>query len=205
MILKNIINYFNLIELLCFLLFIYVINSFLVESNIRNKFFLFIVNLLIFLGIGFYYNLDGLMMLFFISELTIILIFIVLFSQLYTYYKNKNNNNKFFFLFLVFVLNFNYYEVAIINYNNFYSYSNVVLNDFYYIYNSYFEKHILLVFFTLFIITLYSIFFILLYYNLKQLSNIEFVKKKNLFYLRKQSLLHQSNYNTKIRVFKKKN
>lgn len=205
MILKNIMNNFSIIPLLSVLLYIYIINYFFVTANVRNKFFLFLVNLLIFIGIGLFYNLDGLVMIFFISELTIILIFIILFSQIYNHYKQKYTNFKFIFAALIVMMNYNYYEVGVTSYKNFYIYSNIVLNDFYYIYNSYFEKQILLTVFTLLIITLYSIFFILLHYLLKQSLYSESRKKRSLFLLRKQNLIHQNNYNTKIRLFKKNN
>lgn len=188
-----------------FLLYIYILNSFLISTDIRKKFLLFIVNLFAVVGIGLYYSLDGLVMMFFISELTIILIFIILFSQLYTHQKsNKKNNNNFYIGILLILLNFSHRSTELIEYKSFYSYYNITLNDFYYIYNTYFEKYILLTIFTLFIITLYSIFFILLYYTLKQKSAIEGIKKKNIFLLRKQNIIHQNNYNTKIRIFKNK-
>ena len=174
--------------------------------NIRNKFFLFIVNFFILIGIGLYYNLDGLMMLFFVCELTIILVFIILFSQLYTYYKETKASYIIVFFFLsVLFLNCSYYNLSIVSFKNFYSYSNILVNDFYYIYNLYFEKQILLTIFSLFIITIYSVFFILLYYNLRFFSLKSVKIKKKIFLLRKQNLMHQNNYNTKIRLFKKKN
>ena len=50
----------------------------------------------------------------------------------------------------------------------------------------------------IFIITVYSIFFILLYFSIKKKQNIETNSKKQLSLLRKQNILHQSNYETKI-------
>lgn len=206
MILKNFINYFNIIQISFYFIYIYIINKFLVTLNIRNKFFLFIVNFFVLIGIGLYYNLDGLMMLFFVCELTIILVFVILFSQLYTYYKEtKSGYIALFFFISILLLNCSYYNLNIISFKNFYSYSNILVNDFYYIYNLYFEKQILLTVFSLFIITIYSIFFILLYYNLRFFSLKSVKIKKKIFLLRKQNLVHQNNYNTKIRLFKNKN
>ena len=206
MILKNFINYFNVIQISFYFIYLYIINKFLVTLNIRNKFFLFIVNFFILIGIGLYYNLDGLMMLFFVCELTIILVFVILFSQLYTYYKETRASYIILFFFLsTLLLNCSYYNLSIVSFKNFYSYSNILLNDFYYIYNLYFEKQILLTIFSLFIITIYSIFFILLYYNLRFFSLKSVKIKKKIFLLRKQNLIHQNNYNTKIRLLKKKN
>ena len=99
----------------------------------------------------------------------------------------------------------NYYNLNMVSFKNFYSYSNILVNDFYYIYNLYFEKQILLTIFSLFIITIYSIFFILLYYNLRFFSLKSSNIKKKIYLLRKQNLIHQNNYNTKIRLFKNKN
>lgn len=206
MILKNFINYFNIIQISFYFVYLYIVNKFLVTLNIRNKFFLFIVNYFILIGIGLYYSLDGLMMLFFVCELTIILVFVILFSQLYSYYKETNSSYiVLFFSLSILLLNCNYYNLDIVSFKNFYSYSNILVNDFYYIYNLYFEKQILLTIFSLFIITIYSIFFILLYYNLRFFSLKSVKIKKKIFLLRKQNLMHQNNYNTKIRLFKKKN
>ena len=170
--------------------------------NIRKKFFLLLTILFIFSGIGIYYNLDGLVMMFFMSELTVILVFIVMFSQLYSYNKEKIKQNNLYIVIFLFVLNFNYYDINIILYKNYYSYYTVVLNDFYYIYNTYFEKQIIITLLITLIITLYSIFFILFYFNLKK--NVYSIrnKNKNLYLLRKQNIIHQSNYNNKIRFFK---
>lgn len=205
MILKNFINLFSVLNVLLFIVYLYIVNNFLIELNIRRKFVFFILNLFIIIGIGFYYNLDGIVLLFFMSELTVILIFITLYSQLYSHNNTKEVNNKTaLFLIIILLLNFQYYEIKLISYSNYYSFYNIVLNDFYYIYNCYFEKQILMTLFTIFIITLYSIFFILLFYSLKYKTQLEGSKKKYIILLRKQNILHQNNYNTNIRLFKNK-
>lgn len=152
--------------------------------------------------IGIYYSLDGIILMFLISELSLILIFITMFSQLYTYNKENTKYNNITYVIILLVLNYNFYQTNIITYKNYYTHYSININDFYYIYNCYFEKQILLTIITLFIITLYSIFFILLYYNLKGHMVEKHNFKKNLFLLRKQSLIHQVNYNSKIRFFK---
>jgi hypothetical protein len=173
------------------------------ETNIRKKFFLFLIIFFIFMCVGLYYNLDGIILLFTVSELSVLLIFITMFSQLYTFDKKNVKYSNFFIFFLLLLINSSYYEVTVIQYNSFYSFYNINLNDFYYIYNYYFEKQIILIILTLFIITLYSIFFILLYFNLKKKQNIEHHKLNQSNILRKQNILHQSNYNTNIRIFQK--
>ena len=103
MILKNFINYFNIIQITLYIIYLFIVNAFLTSLNIRNKFFLFLINYLTLISIGLYYSLDGLMMLFFVCELTVILVFIVLFSQIYTHYKESKSHYIFFFFFFYFV------------------------------------------------------------------------------------------------------
>ena len=201
MILKNFINLFNVLNLSLMFIFIFLINEFIISTDIRKKFFLFIILLFSTVSIALYYNLDGIIMMFLVSELSIILIFITMFSQLYGYNKKNTKFSTLFIFCIIFILNIEYYDTKILNYNNFYSFSAININDFYYIYNFFFEKQITVTIFIIFILTLYSIFFILLYFNFKKFQNSESSKVSNLILLRKQNLLHQSNYNTKIRIF----
>lgn len=204
MILKNIINLFNIFYLVNFIIFIQIINTFINEVNIRKKFFLFLIIFFIFMCIGFFYNLDGIVMLFVISELSVLLIFITMFSQIYAFTNKTKKISSFIFFILLIIFNYSFYDIKTLKYNNFYNYFNVTLNDFYYIYNYYFEKQILVTILIMFIITIYSIVFILFYFNFKKQQNFENNKIKNILLLRKQNIIHQSNYLTKIRVFQKK-
>jgi hypothetical protein len=203
MILKNFINLVNIFYLSIFILFTYTINKFIFISNIRHKFFLLLLLLTITVSIGLYYNLDGIIMLFFISELSIILIFITMFSQLYTFNKEIVNNYFKYIVVLILMLNYSFYEIQLVSHSNYYSHYSVNINDFFYIYNYLFEKQILVTVLIIAIITLFSIFFILLFFFLKQYQNSAISKNKNLNLLRKQNITHQSNYNTKIRIFSK--
>ena len=203
MILKNFICHFNLISVLFLFIVLHLFNIFFLETNIRKKFFLFLVLFFFFFILGLYYNLDGIIFLFVISEFSVILIFITMFSQLYSYSKKNIKYSSYYIFFILLYLNYTFYDTSLVNYDNFYTFYNIQLNDFYYFYNYFFEKQILVTFLIIFIITFYSIFFILLYFNLKKKQNIEQKKIKQLNILRKQNILHQSNYTTKIRTFKK--
>jgi hypothetical protein len=203
MILKNYINFININYLVLLLLFVFLISKFFLTVYVRFKFVLFLINLTILSSISIFYNFDGLTMMFLVSELSVILIFIVMFSQLYSY-NNENNKESNLFLFVILLLNINFFESSLISYKNYYSYNQILLNDFFYIYNLYFEKQILITLFTVIIITLYSIFFILFYYNLKNKIQNKTLITKNLYLLRKQNIIHQANYNTKIKFFKNK-
>jgi len=201
MILKNIVNLFNISLVILLLAFIFLINKFLTLSEVRKKFALLLILIMLICCIGFYYFLDGLVMMFLLTELTLVLIFIIMFSQIYNYNCQSLKYKNVFFVIVVFFINFSYYEIKIINYKSYYSYYNILLNDFYYIYNNFFEKEILLTIIITLAVTLYSVFFILFYFNLK--SNLYKHKnfKKNLYLLRKQNIIHQSNYNSKINFF----
>jgi hypothetical protein len=201
MILKNIVNLFNISLVILLLAFIFLINKFLTLSEVRKKFALLLILIMLICCIGFYYFLDGLVMMFLLTELTLVLIFIIMFSQIYSYNCQSLKYKNVFFVIVVFFMNFSYYEIKIINYKSYYSYYNILLNDFYYIYNNFFEKEILLTIIITLAVTLYSVFFILFYFNLK--SNLYKHKnfKKNLYLLRKQNIIHQSNYNSKINFF----
>lgn len=201
MIIKNIINNINIISLLFLITFLYLINYFIITSNIREKFFSFIILFFLFSSIGLYYNLDGIVMLFMVCELSIILIFITMFSQLYLFDKKNKKFSYINLVIFIFFLNIEFYSTKILIYKNFYSYYSININDFYYIYNSYFEKHIIITIIISFLITIYSLFFILLYFNFKKIQNVEFKKKEKINLLRKQNLIHQANYKTKIRIF----
>lgn len=203
MILQNFFSLFNIFFLSSFLIFIFIINKFFLEINIRRKFFLFLVIFFIFMCVGLYYNLDGIIMLFVISELSVLLIFITMFSQLYSYNSKTTKINSVVIFVMLLVLNYSFFDVHTLNYSNFYSFYNITLNDFYYIYNYYFEKQIFVTIITSFIITLYSIFFILLYFNVRKRQNLEQKKNKQIFLLRKQNILHQSNYFSQTRTFQK--
>jgi len=203
MILKNLITQFNLIYLLLFILLLKIFNDFFYETNVRKKFFLFIVLFVFFFSLGLYYNLDGIVFIFVISEFSVLLIFITMFSQLYSYSKKTTKYSSNFFLILIFTINIIFYDSKVLSYTSFYSFYNIYFNDFYYFFNFFFEKQILATFLIIFIITFYSIFFILLYFNLKKKQNIEQSNLKQIYILRKQNILKQSNYNSKIRIFKK--
>jgi hypothetical protein len=203
MILENFICLFNIVYITLFLILLFILNQFLIETNIRKKFFLFLVIFFIFMVIGLYYNLDGIIMLFVISELSVLLIFITMFSQLYSFNTKSMRINSMLFVVILFFLNYSFFNSNLIKYGNFYEFYNITLNDFYYIYNYYFEKQIFVTILIMFIITIYSIVFILFYFNIKKKSNIEHVKYKQINLLRKQNLLHQSNYSSQTRTFQK--
>ena len=144
MILEKFIYLFNISYIILFSTLLFLINLFFIETNIRKKFFLFLVIFFCFMGVGLYYNLDGIIMLFIISELSVLLVFITMFSQLYSFNNKSYKISSFFVLSLLIFLNYSFYDSSLIKYVNFYEFYNITSNDFYFIYNFYFEKQILL-------------------------------------------------------------
>jgi 4-amino-4-deoxy-L-arabinose transferase-like glycosyltransferase len=203
MILKNIINPINMLVLIKFFIFIFIFVQFLTNSKIRHKFFFFTLLFIIINGIGLYYNLDGMVMMFTVCELGVILIFIITYSQIYLYDKKTEVKPEYYYFIYLFLLsvNINFYTTKLINFKNFYSFYSININDFYYIYNCYFEKQVFGTILISLILTLYSLFFIFLYFNFKKIQNIETKKKKAKNVVRKQNIMHQSNYKTTIRCF----
>ena len=206
MFLKNILNYFNLFYIALFILFIYIISFFFLTFNIRKKFFLFIVLIFLFSGIGFYYNLDGIILLFLITELTIVLIFITIYLQNFNYIKINEKSKKYFLFIILSLLSLNYsfFSLKLLKFTNFYSYYNINFNDFFWFYNFFFETNFLITYLLIFIISLYSIFFILLHYNIKNFNHNEKLKCNNITILRKQNMINQINYKLQLRIFQKK-
>ena len=171
MVLKNIINLVNIFNLALLVSFIYLVNMFINQSNVRLKFLLFVIIFFLITCISLYYSLDGLVMVFSICELSIVLIFITLYSQLTTYVKLKDKYLSFFFFVTLLTINYSFFGCNLIRQVNYYSCYKNVINDFYCLFNCYFEKSIIVTIFITFIITTYSIYFILFYFILKKADN----------------------------------
>ena len=201
MVLKNVINLISIFSLTLLLSFACLINMFISQNNVRLKFLLFIIIFFLIICISLYYSLDGLVMVFVVCELSIILVFITLYAQLITYTKLKNRYSSFFFFMILTPLNYNFFYCNLTKHVNYYSFYKNVINDFYCLFNCYFEKSIIVTIFITFVITIYSVYFILFYFILKKNDNWEKRKYKNLFLLRKQNIIKQGNYKAKVRVF----
>ena len=111
MILKNIINFFNINLVVLLLIFIFLINMFLISLEIKKKFALLLVLLVLVSCIGFYYLLDGLVMMFLLTEITLVLIFIIMFSQIYSYNCQNLKYKNLFFVIIVFLINLTYIKL----------------------------------------------------------------------------------------------
>lgn len=199
----NFISILSILKIIPLLLILFIINTFLQETSIRKKFLSFLVIFILFTFLGICLNLDGIVLLFIVSELVVLLIFIIIFSQL-TSFSTQTPKKKGFLLILYFtLLNFTLYDFKITSYKSFYNQQTFQLNDFFYFFNYYFEKQTTVAILIIMIITLYSLFFIMLYFSIRQFKLKETHSNSKILVLRKQSILKQSNYFTKIRFFQK--
>lgn len=186
------------------MLFIILVSVFLLFSDLRKKFAWFICALILYSIWGFMLDLDGIMLVFLSAEFTIFLLFLMTYLQLYSNYTYIATSLKYwplsiFPLVPLFTIN---------NFNNFYLTSSyykalqhIVSSDFYILYYFLFEKLPVLTVMLTLIISFFSLFFIIMYFSLKLVKNSSYKKSKNLYFLRKQILLKQTVFSTKLYTF----
>ena len=172
-------------------------------APLRNKFLLFLQLIIIFSIWGFLYNLDGMFLILLTAEFTILLLFFMTYTQLYSqfnFFIQKSLNKK--SIIVITLIPFITNTTTNLFYTNFYqSLSHVVTSDFFTIYYVLFEKLPLLIIITTLIISLFSLFFILIYFSLKAVKNEKTNRIKQLYFLRKQNLLKQTSFSSKLYIF----
>ena len=180
-------NFLNIIFFMSFFFFFF---NFIKEYNFKNKIYLFFLNLIFVSSVLLYYNLDGIVLIFFTIEINILFILSVVFFQCYFFFEKKKSIKILYFLPIPFNIN-----LIKTSYSSYYSLFDINYNDFFFLYNFFFEKQMLISILLICIITLFSIFLILFYFILNS-------KSSQLIFLRKQKLNKQKNYNTNIRTFR---
>jgi hypothetical protein len=173
-------------------------------SSLRVKFFLFTLLVILFSMWGFIYNLDGMMLVMMTAEFTILLFFLVTYLQLYSNFNFLNQKNKFNPLLIITILPiilYNFSNITLNFYNFYNSISHTVASDFFVLYLLLFSKLPFLVVIITLVISFFSFFFIVLYFNLKVTKISEKKHNKQLYFLRKQSLLKQTNFKTQLYTF----
>jgi hypothetical protein len=149
-------------------------------------------------------DLDGIFLVFITAEFTIFLLFLMTYLQLYSNYNftiTKLNFWPLVIFFGLFIVNYSPLN-SFYHYNSFYKTINhVVSSDFYILYYFLFEKLPLLVIILTVVISLFSLFFIVMYFSMK-LVKLESQKNiKNLYFLRKQVLVKQTTFSSKLYTF----
>jgi len=86
---------------------------------------------------------------------------------------------------------------------NFYNYTHLITStDFFLIFYFFFINYIFVLITLIVILGLFSIFFIFYFFYLKSNVNSNSSKKKEITFIRKQSIIKQSNFNIFLRFFK---
>ncbi len=181
-----------------------IISFLLIFTSLRNKFFFFILIILIYSTWGFLLDLDGMMLVLLTTEFTIILLFLMTYIQLYSNYSfvSPTLNYKYLFILLVCVaLPSDTINVFFFHTNYYQAINHVVSSDFFILYYFLFEKFPILVILMTLIISFFSLFFILVYYSMKAVKLDSQKNLKSLYFLRKQTLVKQTSFKTKIYTF----
>lgn len=186
------------------MLSILVISVFMLFATLRKRFFFFIITVIFFSMWGFMLDLDGMMLVLLTAEFTIVLLFLMTYVQLYSNFEFVVNTSKLPYLVIFFMLlPLSYNPAHSLNfYVNYYtSINHIVASDFFILYYFLFEKLPVLVILMTLVISFFSLFFIIVYYNLKFAKNTEKQNSKNLYFLRKQILVKQTNFNNRLYTF----
>lgn len=173
-------------------------------ANLRRRFFLFIMCIVVFSIWGFMLDLDGMMLVLLTAEFTIVLLFLMTYIQLYSNYQFLSTSNRYLFILAaVGLLPLLYEPLYSFNfYSNFYNAVNhIVTTDFFILYYFLFDKLPILVILMTLVISFFSLFFIVVYYNLKATKVVGVQASKNLYFLRKQILIKQTNFNNRLYTF----
>lgn len=176
-----------------------------ITASLRHKFPFFLLLLFFFSIWGFLYNLDGMILILLITEFTVFLLFLMTYTQLYSNFQFTTKNSLTSIYFLVFYIciiwKFNSHHF-ILNYVSYYNDLTVVIAaDFFILYFVLFDKLHLVVLFIILIIGLFSLFFILIYFNLKIIKYQHHTKLNTVYFLRKQSLVKQTNFKSNLFTF----
>lgn len=174
-----------------------------------RKKFIFFLFFLFFLSVwGFYYSWDGWTCLLLLTELLVILLFLLVWLT----FKFSDNNNSILQKFKIpfFIFSFFFYTLLLgDDYSNFYYtyYSlywlkhSVISSDFHVMFKFFFLDYSITVFYLTLILSLISIFFICFYLTLKKTQSVTKKKKKTVHILRKQQMTKQALFKSQLRTF----
>lgn len=188
-----------------YLVILLILNSYLLLfSSLRKKFLFFILAVILIALLGFLISLDGMMLIFLITEFTVMLLFFMTYVQLYSNFTFSSKKISYWPVFLLVLMTF--FIMSKVNLNIYFisyykSQFHLVASDFFILYFILFLQLNAVVIIITIILTFFSLFFILLYFNLKQVKNNQTQKNKTTYFLRKQILIKQNNFNNHISSF----
>lgn len=175
--------------------------------NIRDKLLYFICVCYLFSIWGYCYGLDGLFLIFLITELTVFLLLVMSYTYIYSNLSFFNKTPNYLvplLLVLTFLLLPHYNLMFSLSFNDIHSYLyQIVSSDFFFIFYFLFNSNGLVTVLLTLIIGLYSLFFILVYFSLKSVKFSLFNRNLNLSLLRKQSILKQYKGLSSLFIFQK--
>jgi len=176
----------------------------LLFSDLRKKFAWFVCIIILYSVWGFMLDLDGIMLVFLSAEFTIFLLFLMTYLQLYSNYTYITTKVSYLPLIIFPLVSL----FTVHNYNNFYffhsyykSLEHTVSSDFYILYYFLFEKLPVLTIMLTLIISFFSLFFIVMYFSLKLVKTSNYKKSKSIYFLRKQALIKQTVFSTRLYTF----
>ena len=208
------INSLLYINILDFCIFIGLVFNFwyVISIPLFRKKFIFFIGFLFFLSSwGFYYSWDGWVCLLLLTELLVILLFLLVWLSFKFSESSENLLKKFKLIF--FLISFFFYIAYITNnYSNFvYNYHvlylfnhNILSSDFHVMFKFFFLDYSISVFYITLLLSLISIFFICFYLGLKKTQNTNKKKKKLIHILRKQQMTKQALFKSQLRTFQLK-
>ncbi len=138
------------------------------------------------------------------AEFTILLFFLMTYLQLYSNFNFLIKNTKLKPLLIIALIPMLFYNFTNITLNFYNFYSSIVYtvaSDFFVLYLLLFNKLPILVVIITLVISFFSLFFIVLYFNLKVIKISEKKHNKQIYFLRKQSLLKQTSFKTQLYTF----
>lgn len=177
--------------------------------SFRYKFIYFYLFLSLVTMWGFFYSLEGIIILLLLGELLIVLLFILFYLTIQVYSIPTINNNKVLattLLTVIFIVFYPTYQknVNLISYSPVYfNTGKIVSDDFFIFFFFLFFDFKILVYFLGLVLTLFSIFFILFYSSYRFFLLEKNTTKRSIFILRKQNMLHQSTYKPSYKTFQK--
>ena len=197
--------YYHILTLMwCFLGF-FLLYTLLRSTSIRYKLFFFFLIIFFFISWGFWFNLDGVMLILLLTELMLVVVFYLVYTQLYckvVALPIKYTLSPYFFIIVIMFVGSSQLGFSL-SWTNFYnSVCSVVSSDFFLIYYFFYVQYPILLGFIVVLLGLFSIFFIFFYFNLKSLVALISDHKRSLYFLRKQNMLRQSNFKVFVRSFK---
>lgn len=199
-------SYYGIIFYLFSALYLYLSLWIFICISVRYHvifFFFFLILSLVWL---FFYNLDGVALLFALLELVMVFVFLLFFFSSYTQLFTKRVTwrvSPFFFLFFLSAL-LTPIESLHLNLSSFFWYTfvnTIITGDFFLIYNFFFIQYFMCTLFLVLLISFLSVYFVYLFVFLRIGFNSVFYPTTQFHFLRRQNFIKQPTWGGILRLF----